>query len=74
MRESSYDLDTVLREQTATNSRRPIILWLVALGLLLLFVPLYLVATAVRADTQRLESELSQLQMAEMGDPGAILR
>ena len=70
MRESSYDLDTVLREQTATNSRRPIILWLVALGLLLLFVPLYLVATAVRADTQRLESELSQLQMAEMGDPG----
>jgi hypothetical protein len=71
MRESSYDLDTVLADQTSTPSRRPTILWLVALGLLVLFVPLYLVATAVRADTQRLESELSQLQMAEVGGPAA---
>jgi len=65
MRETTYDVDTVLAaSQATTPSRRPIILWLVALGLLVLFVPLYLLATAVRADTERLEGELSQMQLA----------
>jgi len=77
MRDSTYDVDTVLAaSQTATPSRRPVILWLVAFGLLMLFVPLYLVTSAVRADSQQLEGELSQLQLAGVGgesaDPTAV--
>ncbi|MCA9872926.1 MAG: hypothetical protein KC441_04710 [Anaerolineales bacterium] len=70
MRESSYDVDTILASaQSVPPSRLPIILWLVALGLLVMFVPLYLAATAVRADTQRLEGELGELQFAGASQP-----
>ncbi|MBK9613772.1 hypothetical protein [Candidatus Amarobacter glycogenicus] len=70
MRESSNDLDTVLREQTGYKFPASHHFVVSRLGITLPFVPLYLVATAVRVDTQRLESELSQLQMAEMAIQG----
>lgn len=50
-------------------SRRPLVLWLVALGLLLLFVPLYFLGSTIQADTLRLESELSQAQLGLASEP-----
>ncbi|MBK9050778.1 MAG: PilN domain-containing protein [Chloroflexi bacterium] len=67
---NSLDIDSVLaRTQPSTPSRRPLILWLIMFGLLMLFVPLYLVAAAIGANANQLQSELDQAQLALVSGP-----
>jgi len=67
---NSLDIDTVLAQsQPATTSRRPLILWLIVFGLILLFVPLYLVAAAIGNNANQLQTELDQAQLALVSGP-----
>lgn len=56
-------------EETGT-SRKSLVLWLIVIGLAVLFVPLFLVFNTLRNDVTRLQTELEPLQ-AELADEGA---
>lgn len=67
---NSLDIDTVLAQsQPVAPSRRPLILWLIVFGLILLFVPLYLVAAAIGNNANQLQTELDQAQIALVSGP-----
>ena len=67
---NSLDIDAVLaRTQPPPPSQRPLILWLIMFGLLLLFVPLYLFAAAIGANANQLQSELDQAQLDLVSGP-----
>lgn len=53
------------------SSRRSLVVWLIVIGLAILFIPLYLVFNTLRADVTRMESELTPLQekLAAEGTP-----
>lgn len=53
------------------SSRRGLILWLIVIGLAVLFVPLFLVFNTLRTDVTRLQGELEPLQseLAAQGTP-----
>lgn len=67
----SVDVDNVLNQLEADSAptRRPLILWLLVFGLLIFFLPLFLISTTIRNDTTRLEAELANLQLAAATDP-----
>ncbi|MCB8942974.1 MAG: PilN domain-containing protein [Ardenticatenaceae bacterium] len=68
----STDVDDILNNlQPAAPSRRPLILWLLVLGLLILLLPLYLIFTTINSDAVRLEAELSNIQLASASEPTA---
>ncbi len=53
------------------SSRRGLVLWLIVIGLAILFVPLFLVFNTLRTDVSRLQTELEPLQgeLAAQGTP-----
>ncbi|MBK8902296.1 MAG: PilN domain-containing protein [Anaerolineaceae bacterium] len=53
------------------SSRKSLVLWLIVIGLAILFVPLFLVFNTLRADVSRLQGELGPLQgeLAAQGTP-----
>lgn len=53
------------------SSRRGLVLWLIVIGLAILFVPLFLVFNTLRTDVTRLQTELEPLQgqLAAQGTP-----
>lgn len=60
---SSVDLSSLPGERPPSrSSQRAIILWLVVIGLVTFFLPLYLVSTAIRADNTHLETDLKTVQ------------
>lgn len=56
------DLDEFEEELPQIVSRGNIILWLVVIGLIVLFIPLYLVFTTIQSDVTRLESDVVPLE------------
>lgn len=67
---NTIDLDNILEPRRPVNPvRRTIILWLVVIGLAILFLPLYLISTVIGADVARLEGELSEMQLALAAEP-----
>jgi hypothetical protein len=56
------DFDDFEEEQPQTVSRGNIILWLVVIGLIILFIPLNLVSTTIQSDVTRLESDVIPLE------------
>ena len=56
-------------EEVPESSRRSLVLWLIVIGLAVLFIPLYLVFNTLQSDVTRLESALAPLQ-AELDTQG----
>lgn len=56
------DLDELEEEIPQGISRGNIILWLVVIGLVVLFIPLYLVFITIRSDVTRLEANVTPLE------------
>lgn len=46
-----------------TSSRLPIILWLVVLGMVMFFLPIYIFATTVEQDAKNLEADLNTMRV-----------
>ncbi len=52
------------QDQSPRMSRAAIVLWLIVLGLAILFVPLYLAGTTIQGDVDRLQDDLVALQQS----------
>lgn len=63
------DLDNLLEPPQAEGFNRPLILWLIVIGLVVLFLPLYLLASTVGNDVATLESQLEEIQLALAEQP-----